>query len=176
MATATKSKAKAKSKAKPAKAKAHAKPKARAHAPAKPKAAAKAAPEAPAYAPPTGPGTFCWRELMTSDVGAASSFYGALFGWTAQDAGLGGDSPYSMWQRGKDGVGGLMPVPQPGVPPHWVSYVEVKDVDASAAKASSLGAKVLFPPFDIPNNHGRCAMLQDPQGATIGIWAAPATR
>ncbi len=36
-----------------------------------------------------------------------------------------------------------------GVPPHWNSYVTVANVDESAKKAESLGAKVLAPPFDV---------------------------
>ena len=30
-------------------------------------------------------GAFGWNELMTTDVEAARSFYGALFGWETED-------------------------------------------------------------------------------------------
>ena len=110
---------------------------------------------------------------MTSDVAGAARFYGGLFGWAAQDAGMGVDHPYSMWMRGKDGVGGAMPLPAPGVPPHWLPYVEVANVDASASKAASLGGTVVMPPMDIPGGHGRCAVVKDPQGAHLGIYTPP---
>jgi hypothetical protein len=44
----------------------------------------------------------------------------------------------------------------------------VANVDASAAKAASLGAKTFVPPTDIPGT-GRFAVLADPQGATFSI-------
>ena len=56
-----------------------------------------------------------------------------------------------------------------GIPPHWNSYVTVTNVDESAKKAESLGAKVLAPPFDVMDA-GRMAVLQDPTGAVFQIW------
>ena len=41
---------------------------------------------APAQQETQGPrGDFIWYELLTSDVAAASSFYGAVVGWNIQD-------------------------------------------------------------------------------------------
>src|SRR5207247_1819898 len=56
-----------------------------------------------------------------------------------------------------------------GVPPHWLTYVAVEDVDASAQSGASLGGNVLMPPMDIPNV-GRMAVLKDPQGAVFAIF------
>jgi predicted enzyme related to lactoylglutathione lyase len=56
-----------------------------------------------------------------------------------------------------------------GVPPHWNSYVTVKNVDESAKKAQALGGTVLAPPFDVMDA-GRMAVLQDPTGAVFQIW------
>ena len=52
--------------------------------------------------------------------------------------------------------------------PYWVVYFAVDDCDASAEKATSLGAKVLSPPTDIPEI-GRFAVIQDAQGAAFAI-------
>jgi predicted enzyme related to lactoylglutathione lyase len=46
-------------------------------------------------------------------------------------------------------------------------------VDASAAKATSLGGSVMVEPFDIPV--GRIAVLADPQGASFVLFQMPAT-
>ena len=54
------------------------------------------------------------------------------------------------------------------VPPNWVVYFAVDDCDASAEKATSLGAKVLSPPTDVPEI-GRFSVLQDPHGAAFAI-------
>ena len=66
-------------------------------------------------------------------------------------------------------VGGMMAVPMPGVPPHWLNYVTVESADASAARVTELGGKICKPPFDIPNV-GRIAIVQDPQGAFFGLF------
>ena len=41
----------------------------------------------------------------------------------------------------------------------------VDDADATAAKATELGGKVIVPPFDAP--WVRMAIINDPQGATF---------
>jgi predicted enzyme related to lactoylglutathione lyase len=55
------------------------------------------------------------------------------------------------------------------VPPHWLAYIAVDNVDASAAKIKELGGKVLMAPTDIPNI-GRFAPVTDPQGAAFAIY------
>ncbi len=114
-----------------------------------------------------GPGRFGWNELVTSDVAGAKKFYTSLLGWTTEPFGAGMD--YTVWKQGSDGVGGLMQAPQSGMPAHWLPYVIVKDVDATAAQAAKLGAQVCMAPFDVPDV-GRIAVLADPQGATFGIF------
>ena len=56
-----------------------------------------------------------------------------------------------------------------GVPPHWMPSVLVESVDASAAKATSLGGKIIVPPSDIPGA-GRYSIISDPQGVSISMF------
>jgi uncharacterized protein len=120
-------------------------------------------------------GTFSWPELSTTDRQGGVAFYRALFGWEVNEQPMGPGDVYSMFQmRGKPVGAGYTMRPeerQSGAPPHWNSYVTVADVDASAKKAESLGAKVLAPPFDVMDA-GRMAVLQDPTGAIVQIWQA----
>jgi predicted enzyme related to lactoylglutathione lyase len=120
-------------------------------------------------------GRFCWYELGTTDQPAAKRFYSELFGWTANDSPMGPDSVYTMFQLRGHNVGAAytqMPdqVKQ-GVPPHWATYVAVKNADETAAKAKTLGGTVLAPPFDV-FEFGRMAVLRDPTGAVISVWQA----
>jgi uncharacterized protein len=118
------------------------------------------------------PGSFCWVELGTSDINAAGEFYSSLLTWTVKDVSS-GQMHYAILQLdGADAAGlyGLMPEQlQAGVPPHWMIYVAVEDADATAAKAGALGARVLMGPANAMDA-GRFAVIQDPQGAIIGIW------
>ncbi len=120
-------------------------------------------------------GHFCWFELGTTDQAAAKSFYSSLFGWTWNEFPMGPDSLYTMFQLGGKDVGAAYTL-QPeqkaqGVPPHWMTYVAVASADDAAARAASLGGKVLAPAFDV-FDVGRMAIIQDPTGATISVWQA----
>src|SRR6202035_1135962 len=49
-------------------------------------------------------------------------------------------------------------------PPHWLSYLEVDDVDRLVAEVQSRGGKIVRPPFDVPE-FGRIAIGTDGTGA-----------
>ena len=119
------------------------------------------------------PGTFCWPELVASDVDKAKEFYSKLFGWDIKDNPIGEDMVYSMANIGGKEVGGLYPMwPQQqeqGVPTHWASYVSVANVDETVEKAESLGAAIIMEPFDV-FDAGRMSAIIDPTGAVFSLW------
>jgi predicted enzyme related to lactoylglutathione lyase len=53
------------------------------------------------------------------------------------------------------------------VPSHWTVYIEVADVDATAARAVELGGAVVDQPEDTP--YGRLASITDHAGARIRL-------
>jgi uncharacterized protein len=119
------------------------------------------------------PGKFMWNELMTTDAEAASKFYSAVVGWNVGSMPMpdGSGEKYHLWKAGDQDAGGMMQMSGPqfaGVPPHWMSYVHVADVDACAAKVAPAGGKVAQPPFDIPGI-GRMCVIIDPQGAALAL-------
>jgi predicted enzyme related to lactoylglutathione lyase/uncharacterized protein YndB with AHSA1/START domain len=116
---------------------------------------------------PMAVGEFCWNELLTSDEAGATKFYSTVFGWqTAEFPGAG--VKYTIWKQQGKGLGGLSKRPTEAIPPHWLGYVTVADVDATVKKADQAGGKALMPAFDVPTV-GRIAVIQDPQGAALGI-------
>ena len=134
-------------------------------------------------------GSLNFNGLNTRDVERAKSFYGSVFGWTTMDVGGGAE----MWTRPgygdylerdnpdlrkliaetggppgfEDVVASINPIPddQPDTPPHWSVTFGVDDADATAARASELGGKLIVPPFDAPWT--RMSIISDPQGATF---------
>jgi predicted enzyme related to lactoylglutathione lyase len=115
------------------------------------------------------PGSVTWNELSTRDPDAAKRFYGAVFGWEAQDGPSAG-STYTMWQLGGRPVGGMLPMGSSfaqDLPPIWMVYFAVEDTDATANTAASLGGQVAVGPTDSPQ--GRFAVLDDPHGAVFSI-------
>lgn len=109
-------------------------------------------------------GTLCWNELQAREVEVARTFYAALFGWSMKVS-----PDYTELAAGDQAIGGIMTSQAPPeAPSYWAPYFAVSDCDASAAKATSLGAAICVPPMDIPNV-GRFAVMADPQGALFNI-------
>ena len=106
---------------------------------------------------------------MTSDVEAARTFYGELFGWQFQ---VGGEDTgfYGMASlQGHEvaGVGGM----QMDHPPVWTTYLATADAEATADSAVRHGATLIQPVMDVMS-FGRMAVLRDPSGGTFGLWQA----
>lgn len=123
---------------------------------------------------PHAPGTFSWFECGTKDPAAAKAFYTQLFGWNAVDVPMPGEmgGTYTLLKVGDEDVAGMYELSGPhfeGVPPHWMPYVTVADADETAARAKSLGAKILQAPMDVPGV-GRMAFFTDPTGANLSIF------
>jgi predicted enzyme related to lactoylglutathione lyase len=117
------------------------------------------------------PGTYCWSELITTDLEASKAFYGAVFGWGAEEQGPPGGPPvYTEWKLGGKSMGGMMlksPEMPAEMPPSWGVYFAVADTDATVAKAQELGASVFMGPTDI--EPGRFAVLADNVGAVFNV-------
>lgn len=117
-------------------------------------------------------GSFCWNELNVKDVKAAMKFYEDTLGWSFEKFKMDeGDDRGTYWIASA-GVTDMGQKENPGMPPHWLGYIAVDDIDARVAHAQKLGAKIMQPPMDIPKV-GRIAILTEPTGAHIG-WMTPA--
>jgi len=115
------------------------------------------------------PGALVWNELQTTDSKKAAAFYSAVL--KVETGRMPGPMEYTLLKVGGKDVAGIMDIPKEigPVPPYWMVYFGVADVDASVKKAQSLGAKVLAKPMDVPGV-GRFATLQDPQGAVFSVF------
>ncbi|MFI9803887.1 VOC family protein [Streptomyces sp. NPDC052301] len=115
------------------------------------------------------PGTLGWVELATRDTERALDFYTTVFGWSVSAS-----ESYTQW--GIDGAdfGGMADMGErfpPEVPPHWLPYFAVDDVDATAEAAARAGGAVVLAPVSVPDGP-RIALLRDPQGAAFGVHRA----
>ena len=96
------------------------------------------------------------------------AFYGELFGWTLTPM-EGSPDPYLIIGNGERSNGGIRPLAPPGIPPHWLPYFAIEDLDAGLAKAGELGGSTVFGPQDI--GIARIAVVQDPQGAAFALYS-----
>ncbi|GAA2435805.1 VOC family protein [Streptomyces macrosporus] len=119
-----------------------------------------------------------WLELITRDAFAAALFYGEVFGWDRADPeryDIRYEHDRVVLRIDKETVAGLSggaveDAPDPRIRPHWHVHFRVEDVEASAAKATSLGAEVVLPPADAPPE--RPVVIRDPQGALFSLESA----
>ncbi len=112
-------------------------------------------------------------QLVTPDLTTAKRFYGGLFGWQFRDLRLGGDD-YAEASLDGQLVAGLMHKAVAAGERRqssWLTFLAVRDVDATRKLAVANGAKVLLEPHTIPNR-GREAIFADPQGAVFAVLAS----
>ncbi len=117
-----------------------------------------------------------WNELNTRDPEAARAFYGEVFDWGFEERQFENGS-YTSLTVGDATVGGMIDITGRApdeVPPHWLVYFAVDDVDATVAKAKETGGALVLEPFDIAEV-GRIAIVKDPFGAVFAVMTPDPT-
>ncbi|KYF49816.1 hydroxylase [Sorangium cellulosum] len=115
------------------------------------------------------PGATIWHEVDTRDNKKAADFYCRVFGLEARKREVPGID-YMALLKGPKAAGGVLQMDEQwpaDLPPHWMAYFAVADVDASIVKVQELGGKVHVPPFDTP--YGRQSVVADPWGAAFTL-------
>lgn len=112
-------------------------------------------------------GRLVWHELATTDLDRAVAFYREVFGFGIR-IWKPGEADYPMIEFHGTTHGGFQAVSD-GLHPNWFGHVHVDDVDAAAARATSLGATVIAGPMEMPEI-GRFALVADPYGALFSLY------
>jgi hypothetical protein len=106
-------------------------------------------------------------QIVAKDPDAVTKFYSALFGWKVRpDNALGYRVIETSNARGING--GVWPSPPEGHNLMQV-FIEVDDIDAYIAKATSLGATVIVPKSELPDGDA-LAIVLDPAGLSFGLY------
>ena len=118
-------------------------------------------------------GTPSWLDLSTTDTEAAQAFYGALFGWDfdAQPTAQGG-TYITATKNSKSAAGMMEQMPaqaEQGMPPMWMSYITVDDLEKTVGEVDGAGGQVLMPAMDVMDS-GKMAVIGDPTGSAVGLW------
>jgi len=125
---------------------------------------------------PVQAGCFCWSELLTPDPETSARFYEQVLGWTAEPGRPGAYDAYWLFRRGGRALAGMLRRERGAdFRPQWLHYLQVEDVEAASSRARALGAALHVPPTDIPDI-GRFAVIDDPGGAKVAIFAGNAPR
>ncbi|MEY2807058.1 MAG: hypothetical protein RIR65_1475 [Planctomycetota bacterium] len=122
-------------------------------------------------APP--PGSIGWHDLSVADARTVRDWYASVLGWRAVAVPMDGYDDYAMCPAGsEEPVAGICHArgPNADLPPVWLVYTTVADLDAALA-AATRGGRVVVPARPVMG--GRVAVIEDPAGAVMGLWEAP---
>ena len=116
------------------------------------------------------PGSIAWIDLTASDGDRVRKFYEEVAGWKASPVDMGGYNDYTMSTMTgpvsgichKRGVNAALP-------PVWMIYIAVVDLEGSVASCRALGGKVLIEPQS-PGHGFRHAVIEDPAGAVCALY------
>ncbi|NJC42106.1 hypothetical protein GGQ87_002401 [Brevundimonas alba] len=100
--------------------------------------------------------------IDTLDVDKARAFYGALFGWTFDEA---ASKPTYAHVEGSDPAFGFTKVERAKDFTHL--YFRVDDVDALCKRVMELGGKAAVPS---DSASGRSVVVSDDQGVSFSLW------
>jgi hypothetical protein len=121
-------------------------------------------------------GTVVHHDLTVADANTVRDFYAAVVGWNAEPLDMGGYADYVMAEPATGApVAGVCHARggNASLPPVWLAYVAVADLDAALRRCGDLGGAVAAGPFGEPG--GRYAVIGDPIGVAIAVIEASDT-
>lgn len=115
-------------------------------------------------------GVPCWIDTEQPDQAEASRFYGALFGWSFEEA-MPPGAPGSYLIAKLDGVDVAAIGAASGPAATWNTYISVDDADSMVGRVTDAGGRVVSPPQDAGPG-GRAATFTDPNDVEFRVWQA----
>ena len=119
---------------------------------------------------PITTGSITWHDLTVPDATALRDFYTEVVGWQFQAFKMGDYEDYEMrTPGGGQTVAGICHArgENSRLPPQWLIYITVADVDASARRCVELGGKILDGPRLLGKR--KFCVIQDPAGACAAL-------
>jgi hypothetical protein len=116
------------------------------------------------------PGEICWQDLTVENATALRDFYCATTGWTATEHAMGEYSDYCMNLPGSGKtIAGVCHArgSNAGIPPQWLIYIAVQNLDHSMEQCTTLGGEIVDGPRDMGGK--RFCVIKDPAGAVAGL-------
>jgi predicted enzyme related to lactoylglutathione lyase len=122
--------------------------------------------------PKPRPGTIGWCDLSVPDAAPLRDFYRAVVGWETSEVDMCGYSDYGVHPPGGgDMLAGICHArgANAGLPPAWLVYITVADLDAAIAACRALGGEVISGPREMAGQ-GRYCVIRDPAGAAAALY------
>ncbi len=114
------------------------------------------------------PGEWIWSSLLATDPTQAATFYKTVFGYEVFDLPSDDGAAHVILASDDYARAGIHTLPADHRHPHWLNFIRVVDAEAAAAKATSLGGRILVEPY-VDRHGGKMAVIADPAGAPVGL-------
>lgn len=118
-----------------------------------------------------GLGRIAWTDLTVDDADSLRSFYHDVVGWKSESLSMGSYDDYNMLPPdGTQPVAGICHArgSNAELPPVWLIYVAVENLDDRLQTCRRLGGMVLAEPTNAGG--GRIAVIRDPSGAALALY------
>jgi predicted enzyme related to lactoylglutathione lyase len=117
-------------------------------------------------------GEISWTDLTVEHAEQIRDFYQAVVGWKPEPLSMG---TYSDFVMNADGVGTAGICHARGgnadLPPVWLIYITVEDLDHSLDECGRLGGSLVVAPRSYGG--GRYCVIKDPAGAICALYQPP---
>lgn len=114
-------------------------------------------------------GKIVWTDLTVQNAESVKEFYRHVVGWTPEPVGMGDYEDYNMLAEGeKDPTAGVCHAmgQNADIPPVWMIYIMVEDLERSLVACEKLGGTILKQ----PDRDRRYAVIEDPAGAICTLY------
>ncbi len=115
-----------------------------------------------------------WIDIAVDDAAGLRDFYASVVGWTPQSLSMGDYDDFGMNDSSGETVAGICHAkgPNASLPPMWIPYFQVADLEGSLARCLELGGELLRPLQDM-GSYGRLCIIRDPAGAVCALSEPP---
>lgn len=116
-------------------------------------------------------GSIGWIDLTVEDADRVRDFYSAVTGWKPADVSMGKYSDYNMTMPASGTPAAGICHARGGnadLPPSWLIYIVVEDLDASVAACNERGGQVVAGPKNF--GEARFCVIRDPAGAVAALY------
>ncbi|VAV88750.1 hypothetical protein MNBD_ALPHA08-2297 [hydrothermal vent metagenome] len=112
-----------------------------------------------------------WLELNTHQPEDAMAFYSETLGWEFESTELPQGGSYWVASHNDKAVGGVFALDDTDhgeIPSHWMTYMQVSNIDDAQTSARKSGGKVTRPALCL-DGIGKLAVITDSSGALVGL-------
>ena len=117
-------------------------------------------------------GAITWFDLTVPDADHIRNFYKQVVGWKSMDISMGEYNDYCMVSPADDKVrSGVCHArgANASIPPAWIMYINVANLDESIAEVLKGGGEVVNGPRKM-GEKARYCIIKDPAGAYCGLF------